>query len=290
MANTKTTKTKKPVATKKTVAIKKPTKTKAGKASSASKKTAKKPISGKEAVKKLLEMGKKTGVISYKDLNKLLPADEFSPETIEGVIDTLSQMDIKVEEDKKAKKKKSLTVTTDDDVLDKDDSEDEAADTASASKAKNDKDDKYGRSDDPVRMYLREMGNVELLSREGEIKIAKRIESGRELMITALCETPIVMQQIMSWRDELSAGTVLLREVIDLDGTMGVNAEDNSQAIIDAENGVGVAAETSEEAEEKPAEEKTTDDSDADNKSDKDDDESDDESDEFDENGEDDDE
>src|SRR5581483_418888 len=78
-----------------------------------------------------------------------------------------------------------------------------------------------GRSDDPVRMYLREMGNVELLSREGEIEIAKRIEAGRETVISALCESPLVMKEILSWRDELDAGTLLLREIIDLDATYG---------------------------------------------------------------------
>src|SRR5581483_2348857 len=82
-----------------------------------------------------------------------------------------------------------------------------------------------GRSDDPVRMYLREMGNVELLSREGEIEIAKRIEAGRETVISALCESPLVMKEILSWRDELDAGTILLRDIIDLDATYGQGNE-----------------------------------------------------------------
>src|SRR5262249_14571087 len=82
-----------------------------------------------------------------------------------------------------------------------------------------------GRSDDPVRMYLREMGNVELLSREGEIEIAKRIEQGRETVISALCESPLVMKEILSWRDELDAGTILLRDIIDLDATYGQGNE-----------------------------------------------------------------
>ncbi len=81
-----------------------------------------------------------------------------------------------------------------------------------------------GRSDDPVRMYLREMGNVELLSREGEIEIAKRIEAGRETVISALCESPLVMKEILSWRDELDAGSMLLRDIIDLDATYGAGA------------------------------------------------------------------
>ena len=82
-----------------------------------------------------------------------------------------------------------------------------------------------GRSDDPVRMYLREMGNVELLSRDGEIEIAKRIEAGREMIISSLCESPMVMQEILSWRDDLAAGTLLLRDVIDLDAAYGADAE-----------------------------------------------------------------
>ena len=185
--------------------------------------------SNADLVKQLIELGKKKGIISYNELNELLPADEFSPEAIEGVIDTLGQMDIKVEEDlekKKAQKKSSLALAGDDDVLGAEIDEDDNAPAAKEEvKETSNTSDSHGRSDDPVRMYLREMGNVELLSREGEIEIAKRIEEGRETMITALCETPFAMREILSWRDELSAGNILLRDIIDLDATFGAGEE-----------------------------------------------------------------
>ena len=105
----------------------------------------------------------------------------------------------------------------------------------------------YGRSDDPVRMYLREMGNVELLSREGEIEIAKRIESGREMVISSLCESPTVMHMVLSWRDKLANSEMLLREVIDLDATYGAGTEDK---FADAQREQGDAPEEEEEEEE----------------------------------------
>jgi len=196
--------------------------------------------SNADLVKQLIEMGKKKGIISYNELNELLPPDEFSPEAIEGVIDTLAQMDIKVEEDlekKKAQKKSSLALAGDDDVLGADIDDDEETPPAKEEEVKetSNTSDSHGRSDDPVRMYLREMGNVELLSREGEIEIAKRIEEGRETMITALCETPFAMREILSWRDELSAGNILLRDIIDLDATFGAGEEAEEPENADAE-------------------------------------------------------
>lgn len=150
-------------------------------------------------VRKLLSMGKARGFISYDELNSVLPSDEFSPEAIDAAISALAQADISVVEE---------------DVSTEPSENPEGADVAEEI-------ENVGRSDDPVRMYLREMGNVELLSREGEIEIAKRIESGREVVISALCECPMVMKEILSWRDELDAGTILLRDIIDLDATYG---------------------------------------------------------------------
>jgi RNA polymerase primary sigma factor len=153
-------------------------------------------------VRKLLSMGKARGFITYDELNTVLPADEFSPEVIDSAISALAQAEIQVVEDGAP--------------MDPADAPQEA----DAEEVEN-----VGRSDDPVRMYLREMGNVELLSREGEIEIAKRIEAGRETVISALCECPLVMKEILSWRDELDAGTMLLRDIIDLDATYGAGNE-----------------------------------------------------------------
>ncbi len=154
-------------------------------------------------VRKLMAMGKARGYITYDELNAVLPAEEFSPETIDAAISALAQVDINVVEEGTP--------------LD-------PAETPEAMDA-TEEPENVGRSDDPVRMYLREMGNVELLSREGEIEIAKRIEAGRETVISALSECPLVMKEILSWRDELDAGTLLLRDIIDLDATYGAGAE-----------------------------------------------------------------
>jgi RNA polymerase primary sigma factor len=153
-------------------------------------------------VKKLLSMGKARGFITYDELNAVLPADEFSPEVIDAAISALASADISVTEEGAPMDPA------------------ETPEGVDAEEAEN-----VGRSDDPVRMYLREMGNVELLSREGEIEIAKRIEAGREMVISALCECPLVMKEILSWRDELDAGTMLLRDIIDLDATYGAGNE-----------------------------------------------------------------
>ncbi|MFO0388607.1 MAG: RNA polymerase sigma factor RpoD [Alphaproteobacteria bacterium] len=149
-------------------------------------------------VRKLLALGKSRGFITYDELNAVLPAEEFSPEVIDAAISALSSADINVVEE---------------------DAQSDPAERPEGLEAAAEAAENAGRSDDPVRMYLREMGNVELLSREGEIEIAKRIESGRETVISALTECPLVMKEILTWRDDLDAGTLLLRDVIDLDAT-----------------------------------------------------------------------
>jgi RNA polymerase primary sigma factor len=153
-------------------------------------------------VRKLLSLGKSRGFITYDELNAILPADEFSPEVIDAAISALASADITVTEEGAPVEPGEAPAEVDAEEI-----------------------ENVGRSDDPVRMYLREMGNVELLSREGEIEIAKRIESGRETVISALCECPLVMKEILSWRDELDAGTMLLRDIIDLDATYGAGNE-----------------------------------------------------------------
>jgi len=154
-------------------------------------------------LKKLLALGKTTGSITYDQLNAVLPSEEFSPEVIDAAIGALTAADINVVENETPMDPAEAPQGFD-----------------AAEEVEN-----VGRSDDPVRMYLREMGNVELLSREGEIEIAKRIESGRETVISALTECPLVMKEILSWRDELDAGSMLLRDIIDLDATYGAGNE-----------------------------------------------------------------
>ncbi len=168
------------------------------------------------AVKKMVTKGKERGYVTYDELNAALPPEEVSSEQIEDTMAMLSEMGINVveneEQDDAAPESKTATAATDDD-------EDEPKETASASGNVDESD--LGRTDDPVRMYLREMGSVELLSREGEIAIAKRIEAGRDMMIGGICESPLTIQAIVRWHDALVAEEILLRDVIDLDATMG---------------------------------------------------------------------
>ncbi len=153
------------------------------------------------AVKKMIRAARKRGFVTYDELNEVLPSDEFSSEQIEDTMAMLAEMGINVVE-----------------------SEEETEDTVSQASGKLPTKVKRAaspveRTDDPVRMYLREMGSVELLSREGEIAIAKRIEAGREAMIAGLCESPLTFQAIIIWRDEINEGKVPLREIIDLEAT-----------------------------------------------------------------------
>ena len=156
------------------------------------------------AVKKMIKAAKKRGFVTVDQLNGVMPSDEVSSEQIEDIMAMLSDMGINVVEDE--------------------DVEDESASrelTEGGEKAvvKAKKREPTDRTDDPVRMYLREMGTVELLSREGEIAIAKRIEAGRETMIEGLCENPLTFQAIIIWRDELIEENILLRDIIDLEAT-----------------------------------------------------------------------
>jgi RNA polymerase primary sigma factor len=163
-------------------------------------------------MQKLLKLAKhRKEVLTYDDLNKHLPKG-LSAEAMDDVIMALEKEKVKVIE---------LAGGDDDIAVASDDEE-----TTDSDKEVVEADDKYGRSDDPVRMYLREMGNVELLSREGEIEIAKRIEAGRDMIIRSLSESPTVMSEILGWRDALANGEMLLRDMIDLDATYGAGTED----------------------------------------------------------------
>ncbi len=156
-------------------------------------------------IKKLVARAKERGFITYDELNKALPAEEFSSEQIEDAMAAFSDMGIQI-------------VDSEDDASEEESAENASGDSEYESGG-NISDDDTGRTDDPVRMYLREMGAVELLSREGEIAIAKRIEAGRELMIGGICESPLAIESIIAWYEALQNQNIMLREVIDLDAT-----------------------------------------------------------------------
>ena len=166
-------------------------------------------------IKRMIKSAKEVGFVTYDALNAVLPPEEFTSEQIEDIMSMLSEMGITVVEN-------DGTDDNDDDAAAaNDDNEAEAGEGAAGTAVAKTIKASAGtdRTDDPVRMYLREMGSVELLSREGEIAIAKRIEAGRETMIAGLCESPLTFQAIIIWRDELNEGKVLLRDIIDLDAT-----------------------------------------------------------------------
>ncbi len=167
------------------------------------------------AVKRMIKLAKKRGFVTYAELNAVLPSEEVNSEQIEDILSMLNEMGINVIENEEQ-----------DDPATEEASEDEeevqGGDLIEAVQAKaltTRSSEPADRTDDPVRMYLREMGSVELLSREGEIAIAKRIEAGREAMIAGLCESPLTFQAIIIWRDELNDSKVLLRDIIDLEAT-----------------------------------------------------------------------
>ncbi len=159
------------------------------------------PVDPEAAVKQLVQNGKERGYVSYEELNAALPSDQVSAEQIEDTMAMLSELGINVVEAEETEEAPPIRGT------------------AAESEKRGNIDDDIGRTDDPVRMYLREMGSVELLSREGEIAIAKRIEAGREKMIRAVFRTPTAIGRILDWREELLAETRLLRDIVDLDAT-----------------------------------------------------------------------
>ncbi|XNY07750.1 RNA polymerase sigma factor RpoD [Sinorhizobium meliloti] len=170
-----------------------------------------------DAVKKMIKAAKKRGYVTMDELNSVLPSEEVTSEQIEDTMSMLSDMGINVIEDEEAEE---AAASDDDDGADEGESEGgELAPASGTALAASKKKEPTDRTDDPVRMYLREMGSVELLSREGEIAIAKRIEAGRETMIAGLCESPLTFQALIIWRDELNEGQTLLREIIDLETT-----------------------------------------------------------------------
>ncbi|EIE53098.1 RNA polymerase sigma factor RpoD [Salipiger aestuarii] len=182
------------------------------------------------AVKKMIAEARERGYITYDQLNQVLPPDQVSSDQIEDVMSMLSEMGIQVtEEDEEADEDGNSPSKGSTELVDASRGKDVALSSGGA--------EKLDRTDDPVRMYLREMGSVELLSREGEIAIAKRIEAGRNTMILGLCESPLTFQAITIWREELLSEDVLLRDVIDLETTFGNQLDEEGgleEPVIDA--------------------------------------------------------
>ena len=174
------------------------------------------------AVKKMIKQAKKRGFVTFDQLNEVLPSDTTSPEQIEDIMSMLSDMGINVSEAEDSDSEEDSKEEADDET------DNELVEVTQKAVTEVKKSEPGERTDDPVRMYLREMGTVELLSREGEIAIAKRIEAGREAMIAGLCESPLTFQAIIIWRDELNEGKIFLRDIIDLEATYaGPDAKNN---------------------------------------------------------------
>ena len=170
------------------------------------------------AVKELIRSAKKRGYVTVDQINSVLPSKEANSEQIKEILSIFGEMGVKVAETKEAEPEEE--VATREEPEEEDEGENELVEVQQRPvPAKSGAKEPAERTDDPVRMYLREMGSVELLSREGEIAIAKRIEAGREAMIAGLCESPLTFQAIIIWRDELNEGKVFLRDIIDLEAT-----------------------------------------------------------------------
>ena len=200
-------------------------------------------ISGSASLKRLVQQARERGSITLDQINAALPEDEISPEILEELIGVFDDMGVAV-------------ARGDDNANGEQKSDDDDNDSGGAVE------EDLGRTDDPVRMYLREMGSIELLSREGEIEIAKRIEAGRNMVLEALCESPLTMRAIIGWRDAIGEGKVLLRDVIDLDATYGggpqeegADAEKDGEAEGDAETSEEDGPQTAKKANSKDADE-----------------------------------
>ncbi|HUK58939.1 MAG TPA: RNA polymerase sigma factor RpoD, partial [Stellaceae bacterium] len=191
------------------------------------------------AIKKMVARGKERGYVTYDELNAALPPEQVSSEQIEDTMTILSELGVNVVDSEEA----------DDAGSDGEDADGEPRSSGNLD------DEDIGRTDDPVRMYLREMGSVELLSREGEIAIAKRIEAGREMMIGGLCESPLTIRALLGWREALVESKMLLRDIVDLDATYGNNTFDATAEPPPGEGGdAGEAAEDQSDSEEAGAE------------------------------------
>src|SRR5262247_1633045 len=170
------------------------------------------------AVRKMIKLAKKRGWVTHDQINAVLPSEEVSSDQIEDIFAMLNEMGINVIDQEEAEAE-AETAEREEEDDDEPSGDTELVEVTAKPLATKETKEPTERTDDPVRMYLREMGSVELLSREGEIAIAKRIEAGREAMIAGLCESPLTFQAIIIWRDELNEGKVFLRDIIDLEAT-----------------------------------------------------------------------
>ena len=209
------------------------------------------------AVKKMIKLAKKRGYVTYDELNEVMPSNEVSSEQIEDVMAMLSEMGISVIEEDEVEEheaeQRAKSTSTEVTVA-----------TGTAIASKSNAREGSDRTDDPVRMYLREMGTVELLSREGEIAIAKRIEAGRETMIEGLCESPLTFQAIIIWRDQLAEGEILLRDIIDLEATYAGPDAKQAEPNVHSDNQAANANNESSEEKAEGAEGENSDDDDDD--------------------------
>lgn len=191
-----------------------------------------------DVVKKLIAKGKTKGYLTYNEINKILPTDVFNSEQIEDIMTSVSEAGINIADADDDDEAEAVEV----------DAEVEGKPEGTSVGESN-----LGRTDDPVRMYLREMGSVELLSREGEIEIAKRIESGREMMIGGICESPLTIRAIVQWHDALKENRILLRDVIDLESTYNIGSGEGEEAAATDETAAPAPAKAPEAAAAKPA-------------------------------------
>src|SRR5579883_3075534 len=192
------------------------------------------------AVKKMIKLAKKRGWVTYEQINAVLPSEEVTSEQIEDILAMLNEMGINtVEQEEQDSDEEEKPA----EEAEEEESDGELVEAPTKAVAETKKSEPGERTDDPVRMYLREMGSVELLSREGEIAIAKRIEAGREAMIAGLCESPLTFQAIIIWRDELNEGKVFLRDIIDLEATYaGPDAKGMAAPVVIGPDGQPVAS------------------------------------------------
>lgn len=192
----------------------------------------------KYEIQKLLAKGRERGYLTYEEVNDTLPQDEMSSEQIEDIMAMITEMGIDVVESEEEQEEDLEDDLEDDethpasklDELEEDLPDDSEVSPEGDEEMGNISDSEGGRTDDPVRLYLREMGRVELLSREGEIEIAKQIEEGRIMMIEAICESPATLQAIISWRDALLENQIYLRDVIDLEDTYSLGSEESDES------------------------------------------------------------
>ncbi len=189
------------------------------------------------AIKQMIKRGRERGYVTLDEINAALPQDKINSDLIEDTMAMLSEMGISVTEGDDEDSPKAQKEGEEEEKEEKEEDSGNLSDDA-------------GRTDDPVRLYLREMGSVELLSREGEIAIAKRIEAGREMMISGICESPLTIQAILGWHDALNEGKMLLRDIIDLEATYGGAPTSEAEML-----GEGESAEAPEEKSEAPSEE-----------------------------------